>query len=515
MPKGLIEQLVRMRTTQHPDSIWLKFKDESFQWKQVLSNIQRIANKLLEYDVKPGDKAAIMMRNKPEFIFSHFAMTFVGVRPVPINIAQRGEALSYILSDSEASTLIIDSNLLDVVINLIEKNELLERVFVFGPFSQKNKKLIPFENLLDGEDKDPSLELPEPPSPVGMLYTSGTTGPPKGVISDKADASGFGPVLNALGVMPGETIYTALPLFHGNALFISTIGSIVLDAKLALGERFSASRFFDEVRKFDAVEFNTLGGMISILLAQPPSSKDKEHHVRTVLSAGCPPDKWREFETRFNVRLIEFYGMVDAPGVLLNDVGKVGSMGKPVGGCEFKVVDENDNPLGPNQIGELVFRTPSGSMTKYHKNEAATQNAWRGGWFHTGDLALYDEEGFFYYKGRKKEAIRRLGENISSWEIETAANAHPKVLESAAYGVPSELGEEEVKLDIVLKDNEQASEEEIYLFLQDRLAKYAWPRYIEFVNSLPKTATERVKYQELKNQVITKNVWDAKKSVRT
>jgi carnitine-CoA ligase len=215
---------------------------------------------------------------------------------------------------------------------------------------------------------------------------------------------------------------------------------MVLDAKLALAERFSASRFFDDCRRYQAVEFNTLGGMISILLKQPPRPDDADNPVRFVLSAGCPPDRWEEFERRFGLRIIEWFGMVDAPGVLLNTQGRVGSMGEAIAGVEYRVVDDQDHPVGPGVVGELVFRHPKGQMTYYENRPDATEEAYRGGWFHSGDLAECDQDGFFYYRGRKKESMRRLGENISAWEIETVLNGHPQLTESAAHAIRSELG---------------------------------------------------------------------------
>jgi acyl-CoA synthetase (AMP-forming)/AMP-acid ligase II len=171
-------------------------------------------------------------------------------------------------------------------------------------------------------------------------------------------------------------MYTSLPLFHANAL----LGSMVLDAKFALGEKFSASRFFDECRKHDAVEFNTLGAMISILLKQPPRADDRGHPVRVVVDAGCQPGAWEQFRDRFGVRIVEWFGMVDAPGILLNDEDKPGAMGKPVAGVEFRVVGEDDNPLPSGQPGELAFRHPKGRLTYYHKLPEETEKSYAGGW---------------------------------------------------------------------------------------------------------------------------------------
>ena len=213
------------------------------------------------------------------------------------------------------------------------------------------------------------------------------------------------------------------------------------------------------------------------------------------------------------MRIIEWFGMVDSPGILLNDAGRVGSMGKSgVAGVEFQVVGEDDRPLGPRQVGELSFRHPAGPTTHYENLPEATQQAYRGGWFHSGDLAEYDEDGFFYYRGRKKESIRRLGENISAWEVETVINSHPKVQESAAHAVTSELGEDEVKITVVAQPGEPPQPEEILDYCKGKMAHYAIPRYVEFTESLPKTETQRIQYAALKARGVTPGTWDRVRS---
>jgi crotonobetaine/carnitine-CoA ligase len=186
-------------------------------------------------------------------------------------------------------------------------------------------------------------------------------------------------------------------------------------------------------------------------------------------------------------------------------------MGKPVGGVEFRVVDDNDQPVPPGKVGELAFRHPKGQLTHYHKLPEATASAYRGGWFHSGDLAKIDDEGLFYFCGRKKASIRRRGENISAWEIETVINQHPSVLESAAYAVPSDLGEDEVKIAVVLKPDVKLAPEKLIEYCRDRMAYYAVPRFIEIVDELPKTGTQRIQYEALKQRGIG-NSWDREKA---
>lgn len=506
--QGAVEQLIRTRVADHPDATWLMWKDEEISWREVLTLCQHAANGLLELGVRPGERVAIMMPNRPEFIWVHLGILMIGALSVPVNISQRGTTLKHILADSDSAAVIFQDDLRDAVLSASADVPTLRHLVVCdGPTGGRVDWDV--DRLLSGADVEPQVELSEPTGGVGMMYTSGTTGPPKGVVATNYDLTPLTVLLGASGVLPGETMYTGLPLFHGNALLVSMIGSIFIDAKLALAPKFTASRFFDDCRRYDAAEFNTLGGMISILLKQRPSPQDRDHNVRAVISAGCPPDRWVEFEERFGVRIIEWFGMVDAPGILLNDQGKVGSMGKSgVSGVEFRVVDDNDRPLGPHQVGELVFQHPKGRMTHYYKLSDATENAYRGGWFHSGDLAHYDEDGFFYYRGRKKESMRRLGENVSAWEIETVVNAHPAVLDSAAHPVPSELGEDEIKICVVPRPGVTVSPEELLDYCFGRMAKHAIPRYVELVDELPKTATERNQYAALRARGLTPGTWD-------
>ncbi|MGQ0466244.1 MAG: AMP-binding protein [Sporichthyaceae bacterium] len=506
--QGRIESLMRERVAAHPDTVWLKWLDQETTWSEALGHALRAANGLLELGVRPGDRVALMMANRPEFIWTHLGIQFVGGYSVPVNISQRGVTLEHILADSDATTIVFQDDLRDVVLAARDRAPDLKHLVVADGSGGNGIQTL--ERLLDSPDSEPAIDLEETTGGVGMLYTSGTTGPPKGVVATGYDLTPLFSVLAAADVQPGETVYTGLPLFHGNALLVSMLGSMFVDAKLALAPKFTASRFFDDCRRYGAVSFSTLGGMISILMKQPPRPDDRDHDVRTVLSAGCPPDLFEPFQERFGVRLIEWFGMVDSPGILLNNDGVVGSMGvSGVAGVEFRVVDDDDNPLPAGEQGELVFRHPAGRLTHYHKLPEATDHAYRGGWFHSGDLAVVDEGGYFYYKGRKKESMRRLGENVSAWEIETVLNGHPAVLDSAAHPVPSELGEDEIKVCVILQVGSKATEQDVYEYCRTHMAKHAIPRYVEIVDELPKTGTQRNQYAALRARGITEQTWDA------
>ena len=504
-----LEGVMLQRRDAHPNETFLKWKDEEISWQDFLDNIYAMAAGFWNARIRTGDRVAIMMGNCPEFLYTYFGMNFLGVGAVPINVAQRGEALAYILNDSGASTIVIDEDLLEHFLVIRARVPNVRLIVVRGSPPAMIGDVATVAEWLQARGGRPPID-PHARTPAdNILYTSGTTGPPKGVVNRGINPTNIVKLWEPTGVQPGETVYTCLPLFHGNALGVTVLGAVVLDYKVALGERFSASRFWDECRKYNAVEFNTLGAMIPILLKQPERPDDADNPVRVVLSAACPAYAWRPFEERFKLRIIEWFGMVDAPGFLLNRTGKVGSMGRPLPGFEFRVVDDEDRDLPPGKVGELVFRSSDGpGAAFYYGKEEATAEAWRNGWFHSGDLAWIDEEGDFYYAGRKKASMRRRGENISAWEIESVVNQYPKVLESAAHAVPSELGEDEIKLVVVLKPGETATPAEILDFCQGKMAYYAIPRYVEFRDSLPKTGTHRIEYAVLKAEGITAKTWD-------
>ncbi|MFC6239246.1 AMP-binding protein [Longivirga aurantiaca] len=505
--QGKYEALIRERAATDAHDVWLKFRDETYSWSDVLSAMSRVANGLLELGVRPGDRVMIVMSNRPEFLWSHLGIIMIGAHSVPVSTQQRGETLRHMIVDSRAKAILVEGDYLPHVLAASQGVETLQHIVGLGT-APSHAAPVTFERLFASPDTEPDVDLSDAPGGSGLIYTSGTTGPPKGVVATAYD---FGPmelVLRASGVQPGETMYAATPLYHGNALLVQAMGSITVGAKFALGERFSASRWWDEIRRYDAVEFNAVGAMIPILLKQPARSDDADNPVRALLSMACPADSWREFERRFGVRIIETYGMVDAVGSLLNDVGKVGSVGKPVPGVEYRIVDDEDRALGPGEVGEITFRHAKGQMTDYENRPEETAHAYRGGWFHSGDLGEYDEDGFYYYRGRKKESMRRRGVNVSAWEIESVLISHPDVLEVAAHAVPSPLGEDDIKVVIRPVDASTLTPEDVLRFCEGRMAYQAIPRYVEFVEEVPKTPTQRPMYGVLKERGLTPATWD-------
>ena len=495
MSRPPIVDLLLERRAQHPLAEFLVMGDRHVSWSEFVDGSFRAANGLRELGVAPGDRVALMMANSVEFLFTYFGVLASGAAPVPVNVAQRGDALGHIFNDSSSVAAVVDRDV-ETAVRKVGPSGIA--LVVRGRES--------FDRLMSASGDEPAMPTGAR-SGLGILYTSGTTGPPKGVVAEGYDLSHVHQLLGLLGVQSGETVYTSLPLFHGNALILSAMAAVWNDWRLALAERFSASRFWDDVARYEAVSFNALGAMIPILLKQPQRSHDRDNPARVCLSAACPAWAWQEFERRFGLRIIEFYGLVDYPGYLINDEGVPGAMGRPKGETEFRVVDSGDEPVPHGVVGELVMRHPRGRLTHYHNDAEATETAYRGGWFHTGDLAVMDERGIFTYAGRKKESIRRRGENISAWEIENVVNRHPAVAESAAHAVASELGEDEVKLVVVLRPGASMTPDELIAHCEGNMADYAIPAYLDFREALPKTGTHRVQYAVLKDEGITPTTW--------
>jgi crotonobetaine/carnitine-CoA ligase len=503
-----IEQLIRERVREHPDAIWLKFRDEQHSWREVLSNARRAANGLLALGVKPGDRVAIMANNHPQFIWLYFGILLIGGAFVPLNRWQRGPALEHMVNDSETDVIAYDEDLRETVQQLQRPCPGLRKFIVFGdPVAQE----VACADLMRAPDAEPDAEVTTPSKVVHIIYTSGTTGVPKGVYANRFE-NYIGPIRRSLGTKPGETYYTCMPLFHGSGLYVGVCATIRLDVSLALGERFSARSFWDECRRYNAVATQLFSSMFPILLKQPERHDDADNPIRNIFSIGCPIPVWTEFERRFGVRLMESYSMSDAVGCTVNEEGRIGSAGLPAEGAEFRIVDENDAEVPRGQLGEIAFRHPAGQVTHYHKLPDVTAHAYRGGWFHTGDLGKMDADGHLYFCGRLKEAIRRRGENISAWEVASVIDLHPKVQESAVFGVPSELGEEEVMVAIVPLPGHGVSPEEIMDFCEGKLAYFAMPRFIDVLPELPKTSTQKVQHLALKARGPGPGTWDREKT---
>jgi crotonobetaine/carnitine-CoA ligase len=487
---------------------------EQITYDQLDARVNRVSNALEAMGVTKDDKVCVMLPNVPEFLYAWWGNAKLGGITVPLNTALKGEGLAYIINHSDAETIILSYRYLTALEEIRGSLGQLKRIIVLGPEDQRVVSLptgaVDFGDLLTAPTTSPMKEVWSDDID-SIMYTSGTTGLPKGVIHRHSRCYGGFVLPIMTGYTEQDIVYNTLPLFHiggQNMVWMA----LVSDTTVALAERFSASGFWQDVRVYNATFSLFLGAMIPILHKQPPRPDDHANPLRVVLSAAAPRTIWEEFERRFAVKIVELYSQTEG-GFLLNAdakaAGKVGAMGKPSAGFEMKVVDEQDRDLPPGAMGELIYRPAAGSaLTEYYKNPEATAEKTRGGWIRSGDLAYQDADGYFFFVDRKNDFMRRRGENISSFEVEKIVNSHPQVLESAAYAIPSELGEDEVMVAVVLQPDVALAPLDLIRYCEEHMAYFMVPRYVRVVDAFPKTGTERTMKYQLKSQGVTLDTWD-------
>jgi carnitine-CoA ligase len=487
---------------------------EHITYDQLDARVNRVGNALEAMGVTKGNKVCVMLPNIPEFLYAWWGNAKLGGITVPLNTALKGEGLAYIINHSDAETLILSHRYLAALEEIRGSLSQLKRIIVLGPEGQRAASLptgaIDFGELLTAPTTSPMQEVWSDDID-SIMYTSGTTGLPKGVIHRHSRCYGGFVLPIMTGYTAQDVVYNTLPLFHiggQNMVWMA----LVSDTTVALAERFSASRFWQDVRAYSATFTLFLGAMIPILHKQPPRPDDHANPLRVALSAAAPRTIWEEFERRFDVKIVELYSQTEG-GFLLNAdakaEGKIGSMGKPSAGYEVKVVDEQDCEIPPGAVGELIYRPAAGStLTEYYKNPEATAEKTRGGWIRSGDLAYQDDDGYFFFVDRKNDFMRRRGENISSFEVEKIINSYPQVLESAAYAIPSELGEDEVMVALVLQPGAELDPLDLIQYCEAHMAYFMIPRYVRIVDTFPKTGTERTMKYQLKSQGVTFDTWD-------
>jgi crotonobetaine/carnitine-CoA ligase len=487
---------------------------EQITYDQLDERVNRVGNALEAMGIQKDDKVGVMLPNSPEFLYVWWGNAKLGGVTVPLNTALRGEGLAYILNHSDAETLVLSHRYVPVLDDIRGQLPRVKRLIVLGPEGKQAPQLpataIDFRELLTAPATSPMKEVWSEDID-SIMYTSGTTGLPKGVIHRHSRCYGGFVLPIMTGYTAQDVVYNTLPLFHiggQNMVWMA----LVADTKVAMAERFSASRFWDDVRQYGTTFTLFLGAMIPILYKQPPRPDDSANPLRIALSAAAPRTIWEAFERRFAVKIVELYSQTEG-GFMINSEaraeGKIGSMGKPGATFEMQVVDAHDNVLPPGEVGELIYK-PAGEapLTEYYKNPKATAEKTKGGWIRSGDLAYQDEDGYFFFVDRKSDFIRRRGENISSFEVEKIINGHPKILESAAYAIPSELGEDEVMVALVPRPGEDVTPQEIMHYCATHMAYFMIPRYVRFVDAFPKTGTERTMKYQLKSDGVTPDTWD-------
>jgi crotonobetaine/carnitine-CoA ligase len=362
-----------------------------------------------------------------------------------------------------------------------------------------------------------ALSGPAPVQPgdtLAILYTSGTTGLSKGVCCPHAQFYWWGrhtaQLLELGRTAEGEVLLTTLPLFHTNAMN-AFFQALLTGSTLVVEKRFSASGFWPALVRHRATVTYVLGAMVPILLSRQATAQDRAHQVRIALAPGVPPRFHAQFHQRFGMRLLDGYGSTETNFVIGLDAGqRPGSMGRVVPGFTARVADEHDAEVPPGTPGELLLRAeqPFAFASGYFDMPDKTVQAWRNLWFHTGDRVVRDADGFFTFLDRLKDAIRRRGENISSYEVEQVLLSHPAVAVAAVFPVRSELAEDEVMAAIVPREGVALDPVELLRFCEPRMAYFAVPRYLEFMAALPSTENGKVQKFKLRERGITAQTWD-------
>ena len=492
-----IYQLLKEAASEVPDKTYVITGGKSYTYKDFLTSVNRLSEGLRGLGVKKGDRVALFLPNGIEFLYTMFALGRIGALYVPANTGLSEEELSYIVDHSESKLLVTHSSLYEVAKKA--KGSKLEKVVCAG---EAVGDIVPFDTLiLDSEGEDGNVSEEDLAS---IMYTSGTTGKPKGVLlTNKAYVFTAFTYTKHLGWNAQDNIICMLPLFHINAQVYSTISTVAIRGTFVLLERFSAGTFWDQVQDYNITVFITMPTVSLILFNQDETPEDAKNPVRQVVT-GLPVSIYEKFENRFGLDVITGYSLTENMLPLLNpldhNLRKINSIGKPTVPDVFKakIVDENGREVPRGEPGELALQSPA-VMQGYFKNDAETAKALREGWLHTGDYGKMDEEGFIYFVDRKKDIVRRGGENISSMEVDAVLNAHPKVELAAVIPVPDPIYEEEVKAYIIPKDK-SLTYEEIAEYCEANLAFYKRPRYFEFRDDLPKTPTLRVKKNVLKTE---------------
>lgn len=503
------------------EKVYLLHDDRRITYREMNENVNRVAHSLMGVGVKKDDRVCLIMTNSVEFLYAWFALCKIGAVEVPINHALKGNLLRYIIENVAASVIIVDEDLVNRVVFLQDELKKVRTIIVVPDHSSK-EPMSPrftvrnFVELYAGSPANPPLAV-NFWDPMRILYTSGTTGPSKGAILSHAyyyiGAREWGEQLH---YDEQSVIYSCLPLFHANASQLAAVLAIVVEGKYAMGKKFSASGFWDEIRAYGATHTCVIGSIFPLLWRQPPRPADADNPLKVFAASPVIPE-YMEFQKRFGVRVATMYGTTETGIVTMSpfeeDV-KQGSCGKALKIYDVRIVDDHDIEVPPRTTGEIVTRglVPYTQMDYYYNMPEATVKVFHNCWYHTGDFGYKDEDGYLYFVNRKKDALRKGGENISSFEVEEVIGANPKVLDCAVFAVPSELSEDEVKAAVVLKPGEKMTPEELVAWCEERMAHFAVPRYVEFRDTLPKTPTLRVEKYKLREEGITRDTWDRVKA---
>lgn len=506
------------RVARHGDRTFLITDDGPLSYRAVDEEANRLALGLAGLGIGAGDAVLLLLPNVPAIILAWIALAKLGAIEIPVNTAYRGGILAHVIDDSAARIAIVDARFLDRLAEIADRLGAIERIVVHDgpavlpPAIAARAAAHAFADLRTARIDAPAAP-PRAQDVMAVMYTSGTTGPSKGVMISHAHAYVYalaGRDLLELG--PDDVYYAPLPLFHIAGQWATVYAAMIAGAAAALTGRFSVDAFWDDVRRAGATATFLLGAMASFLHRQPARADDATTPLRKAIVVPLFPEI-DDFRRRFDVRVCTTYGSTEVSAPLRQgfdepDWRTCGIAKDDV--FELRIVDDDDNEVPPGVPGELVVRAkePWVLMAGYWRHPEWTVKAWRNLWLHSGDIMKRDAEGRFFFVDRAKDAIRRRGENISSMEVETEVNAHPDVLECAVVPVSSEHTEQDVMAIVVPRPGRAIDPAALIDFLTPRMAGFMVPRYIDMADALPKTPTGKIQKGDLRARGVTPATWD-------
>jgi long-chain acyl-CoA synthetase len=501
--------MLREAAKENPTKPVILFDGGRMTYAELDHLSDRVAAGLRRNGIRPGDAIALQLPNVPQFLLAYFGILKNGSVVVPLNVLLKAPELEYHLSDSGARALITWSGFLDEAAKGAASAG-VDRVYVVSTVGATEPSIgSPFDRLFAELDGPAPFEQTEPGATAAIVYTSGTTGKPKG-----AELTHYQLYMNAdtpgrlFGVQPDDVVLVVLPLFHVFGMSSQLNVCVRFGLTMSLLPRFDPEKVLQVIERDRVTIFEGVPTMYISLLNHRTVDQYDLSSLRVGISGGAaiPAEVLDGFEQKFGIVILEGYGLSETASTTTFNTSandrKIYSVGKPIWGVEVEIWDDQNSrlPPGAQHVGELVVRGVN-TMRGYHNNPQATAEAFAGGWFHTGDLGYVDEDGYFFIVDRKKDLIIRGGYNVYPREVEEVLYTHPSVAEAAVIGVPHELVGEDVKAFVEFKPGMSATEEELILFAKERLAPYKYPRSVEFRSALPKGATGKIVKEPLITEV--------------
>lgn len=507
------------------DKPFLLFEGRSFSYAEALANSCRIAGGLIAAGVQPHQNVAIVLENRPEAVWLHFALAIVGAVAVPINTASRGDLLAYYIRQSDSVAVFLDAPLVERFAAIQDRCPQVRFAAVLPAEADAPAqpplgiRTLPWEDFASHAPFADVFRTAYDDT-LHILYSSGTTGPAKGSMIANATAVRTAQKhVEVFGYESSDVLYTCLPLFHGNAMNCTMLPALYCGATMALAKRFSKSRFWREINATCATRTSLLSAMINFLWLNEPTPEERSHRLETCIVVPTP-EFALEFEQRFNVTVTTLYGLGDFgyAAMLGPDAprDKIRSAGRMLPEVSIAILDDDDLPVSTGQVGQICLRTNEAWFCRqgYYKMDDRWCAVVRNLWLHTGDRGSLDADGYLYFAGRDKELIRRRGENVSALQVEEVIRRHPAIADVAVYAVKAEFLEDEVMASVVAKDGAQVDAPELIAFCAREMAYFMVPRFIEVLAALPLTATGKVEKYKLRaaSEQRLAQVWDREKA---